>query len=270
MLIESSVLFDASWKELVGLIKIQVHSTASAIPSIVPVALKVFNTSFVDGSQPREAAQDLSSEVVQITMSQFENILQTNGSVTEDPQRLQSLIAVLNAFGDIIFTDPELASVCTLTVSCSMPWVVFTIVRCQAIDDTCLEHVYRLLTMFPAVLLVYLSHRKDEERCVRLWSAVLQAIRDNAPDIVDLLPPLLDAAEGGQLADYLRPFEGEMDDSVGQLMISALNDRDADSLAIVKRLLAVPGKSPCLHLTITCSYAYRVLRHINVLAKPSI
>lgn len=90
---------------------------------------------------------------------------------------------------------------------------------------------------------MYLSYRGDEEPCTLLWEAVLREMAHSQESLVQMLPPLLEAAEGHQLPDYLRPSSGEMDDVTGQLLVTALNGHNNTISGLMKRLLAVPGNS---------------------------
>ena len=91
---------------------------------------------------------------------------------------------------------------------------------------------------------MYLAHRGDEERCVKLWQDVLATIAGHEEATSTTLEPLLRAAESGQLSASLRPAGDELDAFVGQLLVAALSGKigSAESLDILKRVLTHYGK----------------------------
>lgn len=232
-----SDLFNTTWSALASGIRVQIHIT-NGIPSLIPVCLKVFNQTFTEGTQPLEASKSLTSETVRASIAQFEQILEADDSVAIDTVQLESLVAVLNTFAAEIFADDELASVSRFVLYTS---TTLKLIIVQAIDDTCLRYAHRLVSISPAVLLVYLAFRGKEEECTSLWNAVLSEMATGPEDITKTLPPLLEAAEGNKLNNYLLPTDGNLDDTVGQLMVSALNGRSNENLSLVRRILTVPG-----------------------------
>ncbi|KAJ3553232.1 hypothetical protein NM688_g3725 [Phlebia brevispora] len=210
-------LFDSAWTTFADAVRAQTQTPASIVPTLVSVTLKSCNKIFDPSSHPSKVAKVLTSDVVRTTIERFEGILETDESIEVNSTILDSLVSVLNEFGEDLFSIPELAA---------------------AIDNTCLHHVRRLLAISPAALQVYLSYRADEEPCSLLWEAVLRELAHSSEDLLQLLPPLLDAAEGNKLPGYLRPSSSEIDDVTGQLLVTALNGHSSQSLSLVKRLLA--------------------------------
>lgn len=92
-------------------------TTQHGIPALVPAVLKGFRTSSPAGSKLAKANDQLITDVVYSTMLRFEEILDQDESTAVDQTRLTSLVAILDTFGDDIFSDPGLASVSTMKSS---------------------------------------------------------------------------------------------------------------------------------------------------------
>ena len=91
---------------------------------------------------------------------------------------------------------------------------------------------------------MYLAHRGDEKRCVKLWQDILATIAGHEEATSTTLEPLLRAAESGQLSALLQPAGDELDAFVGQLLVAGLSGKigSAENLDILKRVLTHHGK----------------------------
>jgi E3 ubiquitin-protein ligase listerin len=83
-------------------------------------------------------------------------------------------------------------------------------------------NAYRLLSVAPSLLLAYLSRRRDEDRTLELWHALLAGISQQSELPQGVLLPLLDAARNG-LPNYLKPKANELDKIVGKLLSEVLH-----------------------------------------------
>jgi hypothetical protein len=107
-------------------------------------------------------------------------------------------------------------------------------------DDMVAQYAFKLLSISPSLLLVYLSHRKKEDQCLRVWQALLSDISRH-PDVVEAsIRPLLDAAQHGSLPLYLKPSTGEVDVLVENL-ISRILAGESTHAAFVRQALQSPG-----------------------------
>lgn len=113
-------------------------------------------------------------------------------------------------------------------------------------DELLSKYAFRLLTLYPSLLLSYLIHRKNEPKALRVWHSLLSSIAskaksDHVPDL-NVFGSLLDAAQKGMLPKYLTPQAGELDSLVGLLLENALDDpKGSNELALVKQILVSSG-----------------------------
>ncbi|CAL1708694.1 unnamed protein product [Somion occarium] len=210
--------FAAAWDKLAALIRAELKTPGPSIPSLVPSSLKIFREELKAGPN----VNGLINEIVHSAISQLEQVLEQDSKTPAQPERLTSLIAILDTFGEELFQDSELA---------------------KAVDEAILQHISLILSLSLPLILVYLSNRKDEALMQNVWHTALQAIAES-DSLVNSLSPLLDAAEKNALPASLKPSGDELDGAVGQLVARCLtNDSQtpATELSVLKRLLIHPG-----------------------------
>ncbi|OBZ77520.1 E3 ubiquitin-protein ligase listerin [Grifola frondosa] len=239
-------LFDAAWNVLATNIRSQVVTMEGNISTLVPTVLKAFSNQFEKDTVPAVASSALIREVVQSALEHCENILKSEEGTT--PERVSSLVGILDTFGDFLFQSPELAA---------------------RIDDTLQDHAYRLLLSMPSLVFVYLSYRHDEQRSLQLWHKLLSAIASHPEEADTTIPPLLDAAERGMLPRYLEPRGDELEGLAGGLLSEALSSSSTSSqLSLVRRILHAPDhfiSRSCFHGLVDSLSAAFNLHFENVL-----
>ncbi|KAI0945042.1 hypothetical protein AcV7_001681 [Taiwanofungus camphoratus] len=212
-------LFGAAWEALASGMKYQLDTEDADISPLVPTVLKLFQDRFETESGPGVAAKALIREVVQLVIQQCENIL--NNEEAPASEHLSSLARILDAIGETLFADSELA---------------------ERIDETIRHHMYRLLSTSPALLLVYLSRRQNEAICLQSWQGVLFTIAAHPEDASPILIPLLNAAEQGQLPDYLEPRTETLDNLADDLLVEALAEPSSSiKSTLIRKILYNPG-----------------------------
>jgi hypothetical protein len=106
-----------------------------------------------------------------------------------------------------------------------------------------MKNAYRLLILSPELPLAYLSHRKDEQWCWKLWHALLFEIPQHPQMVQSTFLPLLEAAQKGLLPTYLRPEAEEMDIFIGKLLVVVLGDSAAGTqLRLVRQVIQTPSE----------------------------
>ncbi|KAI0777188.1 hypothetical protein BD413DRAFT_171550 [Trametes elegans] len=216
-------LFEAAWAVLSDAVNESVV-TGNSIPSLVPDLLKQLTTQLKQGTRPGDAAHTLVGQVVRSAIDQCATLLQAEET---KPELAASFIGILDAFGEHVFSDAEIA---------------------QGVDDLVQKQTYRLLTKVPSLLLLYLRYRRDEKVCADVWHKVLQSIASNPDDIESALPVLLDAAEQSLLPPYLHA-KGELDEAAGYLLTEVLSPpANTSRVSLLRKLLG----SSDLFLTPTC------------------
>ncbi|RDX54789.1 hypothetical protein OH76DRAFT_1398200 [Lentinus brumalis] len=204
-------LFDTAWSVIAEQIQ---NSTKDVIPALVPDLLKQFTTTLEQGSAPGNAATDLVKIVVQTALDQCATLLDAG-----EPQhdRVESLVGTLDTFGDVVFSDAEVA---------------------KGVDDLVQNQTYKILTTMPSLLLLYLKYRRDEAACLAVWHKVLEVVARHTDEIESILPVLLDAAENQSLPDYLRPQGEELHEIAGTLLTEAVSaPPNTPQVAMIRRLL---------------------------------
>ncbi len=107
-------LFNAAWNSLDSTIKAHLNKSGQVIPSLVPVMLKAFRISFPPGTHPASATDTLTTQVIHTAIAQFEQLLGSEEATAPDSTRLESLVTVLDTFGEELFEDKDLTSVSSL------------------------------------------------------------------------------------------------------------------------------------------------------------
>jgi len=122
-------------------------------------------------------------------------------------------------------------------------------------------NTYRLLSVFPSLLVAYLSRREDHDRCLQVWHAVLSCMVQHPEHLHLHLTSLVQASVA--LPNHLKPKADEMDALVGAILTDVLNgSATTESASLLSRLLASPGKCrPMMHDSIhsTASFCTRPL-----------
>ncbi|TCD68845.1 hypothetical protein EIP91_009559 [Steccherinum ochraceum] len=208
-------LFDAAWDTLTSSLKEQLIVTDKPLPDLVSTSLTVFSKRFERGSHPAQAAATLTSDVLHTIVSLVGDILEKDE--VPSSEYINSLLAVLDTFGSLLFQDEELA---------------------PAIDDTVVSHTSRILAISPPLLFLYFSHRKDEQLCNDLWGNLLLSISQDNETSEATLKPLLEAVENGSVPAFMRPKADELEKTVSLLLAEALTRHEADAaLDVVRRIL---------------------------------
>jgi hypothetical protein len=105
------------------------------------------------------------------------------------------------------------------------------------------QHTYQLLSISPALPLVYLSHRDDQDRCLQLWHAVLGGMAHHPESLRQELTSLVHASHNGVLPSYLRPKSDELDTFLQASLADLLSGSiPTISLSLVGQILANPGE----------------------------
>lgn len=117
------------------------------------------------------------------------------------------------------------------------------------------QNAFLLLEISPRFLLAYFAHRRDNDRCLRVWRLLLGCISQN-PEKAELsIKPLLDAAQKDALPRYLKPGTGEVDALIDDLITQTLGG-DPAYLPLVRQVLQTPGK----FIVIMCMHVYLTFR----------
>lgn len=117
--------------------------------------------------------------------------------------------------------------------------------------------MYRLLSTSPALLLVYLSRRQNEAICLQSWQGVLFTIAAHPEDASPILIPLLNAAEQGQLPDYLEPRTETLDNLADDLLVEALAEPSSSiKSTLIRKILYNPGLLSFFYVSATFIFAY--------------
>lgn len=109
-------------------------------------------------------------------------------------------------------------------------------------DEMVTRYPYRLLVVSPSLLLAYLSHRNNQERCLQSWHALLSSVSSYPEALRASLTPLLDAAQNGILPKYLKPKADELGDLIGKCLVDALAPAGSAQLTLVRRILRTSGQ----------------------------
>ncbi|KAI9062239.1 hypothetical protein FKP32DRAFT_1593812 [Trametes sanguinea] len=208
-----SDLFDVAWAVLADVVQKSVTNGQSATPTLVPEVLKQLSGELDQEGVPGQAARALVAQVLRDALDQCSAVIQAEDTKRE---QVESLIGILDAFGEHVFTDPEV---------------------CKRVDDLVQQQTHRLLVAIPSLLLLYLKYRHNDDACARVWHLVLQDVASHPDDIESTLPVLLGAAESKSLPAYLHS-KGELDEAAGSLLTDALlGPLSAPRLSIVRSLV---------------------------------
>ena len=110
-------LFTAAWGVVSASIQNSLSNAteaASSVSALVPELLQQFSASLEKGTAPGNAAHDLLLSVVRTTLDQCAALLQAEE--VEDA-RVSSLVGILDKFGELVFSDEDLAKVGVLSMS---------------------------------------------------------------------------------------------------------------------------------------------------------
>ncbi|KAH9887215.1 hypothetical protein C8Q73DRAFT_713250 [Cubamyces lactineus] len=205
-------LFEDVWHTFVDAVQ-KTISTENSVPSLVPEVLKQLPEHLEEGTRPGASARDLITQVVKSALDQCASLLQAE---EVSSARVGSLVGILDAFGEHVFTDAQVA---------------------QRVDDLVKSQTHRLLLTIPALLLLYIKYRQDRYACAEVWHQVLQSVASHPDEIEATLPVLLDAIENDSASDALHA-RGELDEAAGSMLADILSGpASATRISIVRRLL---------------------------------
>ncbi|KAI8986673.1 hypothetical protein BD414DRAFT_460911 [Trametes punicea] len=206
--------FEYAWSVLAEAVEKSLLSEADVIPTIIPEFLTQLSERLDQGTVVREAADNLIAQVVKSALDQCAALL---GAEEVKQERVAPLINILDAFGNRLFAEPEVA---------------------ERIDELVRRQTHPLLVTIPKLVLLYLKHRPDESGCLDVWHQVLQAVASYPDEIISTLPTFLDAAESESLPANLRS-QGELDEAAGSLLTDVLSGvTNATRMSIVQRLIS--------------------------------
>jgi len=124
--------------------------------------------------------------------------------------------------------------------------------RFQELDSIVTQNATSILTVSPTFLVSYLSSRKDESRCSAIWHALLSdfAALSQSHQLANAsqqIGTLLTAASSGRLPAYLSPREGELDESIANLLEKVVSgSAGAEEESLVQSVLRSSGEFICL------------------------
>ncbi|KAI0790522.1 hypothetical protein C8Q75DRAFT_762281 [Abortiporus biennis] len=221
-------LFTTAWSTIAHSIHSELAIPHKPLPQLVSNVLKVFRSRFPSESQPARLTAELTTEIVHVVLSRFRSILEADDRETLDSEYLSSLVKTLETFGEEVFSEPEIAS---------------------HVDDTLQQHVTRLLSILPSLMLVYFKFRGNEKRSEDLWVKILATLA-REDDFIGKIKPLLDAAEKGLLPEFLKPKKDELDKMIELILVDAISVGESDKLRFIERLLKKPDhfiSKSCFH-----------------------
>jgi E3 ubiquitin-protein ligase listerin len=102
------------------------------------------------------------------------------------------------------------------------------------------NHAYDILLLTPSFVLAYLSHRHNDELCLRLWSSLLYAISQHPDSAPTAFGPLLDAVQQGVLQSNLKPGADELDTLALNIFSDPLSD--ATQVSLLRGLVKSPSE----------------------------
>ena len=98
--------FAVGWDKLASLIRADLASANASTSSLIPTILRIFQQDL----KGRSCVDSLVHEVIGSAIAELENVLENSESQLSS-ERLASLIATLDTFGQELFDDKELAAV---------------------------------------------------------------------------------------------------------------------------------------------------------------
>ncbi|KAI0646534.1 hypothetical protein C8Q79DRAFT_910042 [Trametes meyenii] len=225
-------IFEQAWIVLADGVQKTVTANGDASPTIISDVLNGLVESLEPRSAPGDAARDLISQVVKTALDQCIILLEAE-KVSQE--RVASLAAILDAFGEHVFGDIEVAT---------------------RVDDLVRHRTYRVLVTIPSLLLLYIKHREDETFGSAIWHLVLEAVAKHPDEIESTLPILLGAAENESLPGHLQA-QGELDEATGNLFMELLSKpTNVKRTGLISRLM---GSSAF----ITCGCRETLLRSLT-------
>ena len=138
----------------------------------------------------------------------------------------------------------------------------------KRVDDLVKSQTHRLLITIPALLLLYIKYRQDQDACAEVWHQVLQSVASPPDEIETTLPVLLDAIENDSASDVLHS-QGELDEAAGSMLADILSGpAGAARISAVRKLLSSTGML-CLHKRLLCTDEdHRCLHHTELSGEP--
>ncbi|KAH9941137.1 uncharacterized protein BXZ73DRAFT_75106 [Epithele typhae] len=209
--------FEAGWSVVTTAVQAFTTPSTEAIPLLIPDVLQALTTSMEKGTVPGDAATVLVLSIVGFALDQCAAVLKVE---EVDAARVASLVNIFHAFGEVVFTDPQVA---------------------KGVDDLVQGQTNELLHTMPSLVILYLQHRQDQVICSSVWHQVLKII-DSPDDVKVFLPLLLDAAEDESLPDYLRPQDEGPQRLIASLLSEALSGPPGTTGAVLVRRLLISHK----------------------------
>ncbi|KAG5641970.1 hypothetical protein DXG03_003844 [Asterophora parasitica] len=211
-----TALFDTAWDTLSS----SLRKAAETDPALLSVFLKVLHDKLKHTAEPRQAASLLMSTILHSATETCVDSIRLIRSGETDGDALSVigvplLVNMLVQFREGLFDDSKFS---------------------KLIDDLISQHAFMLLRVSSTLILAYLTHRKDEGHCLRLWHALLAGIARYPEKAEPSMNPLLDAVERDILPRYLMPSIGEIDGLIEKFLAQALTG-DAAHLSFVQQVL---------------------------------
>ncbi|KAF5380135.1 hypothetical protein D9615_006188 [Tricholomella constricta] len=213
-------LFDIAWDTLSNCLR----GATETNPVLLSVFLKVLHDRFKHTTEPGQAASSLMSTILHSTAQSCVNaiaFIQSGKLESSDVNSANSvplLVNMLDQFREGLFDDANFS---------------------QLMDDMTAQHAFLLLEVSSTLLLAYLTYRKDEGHCLRLWHGLLSGIGRYPEKAEQSIKPLLDAVQSGILPQYLKPNVGEIDALTENLLAGALAG-NLTHLSFVRQVLQSP------------------------------
>lgn len=101
-------LFTETWDVLAGAVQKSIAADGDATSALVPEVLQQLSEQLEPGTPPGDSARALVVQVVRSALDQCSALLEAEDGERE---RVVSLVGILDAFGEHVFTDPEVAKV---------------------------------------------------------------------------------------------------------------------------------------------------------------
>ena len=117
-LVHFADLFEDVWKTFTDAVQ-KTICVDSSVPSLVPDVLKQLPEQLEEGTVPGTSARDLIVQVVKSALDQCASLMQTEEAPSD---RVKSLVGILDAFGEHVFADAEVAQ-----VNVARTWNVWTV-----------------------------------------------------------------------------------------------------------------------------------------------
>ena len=119
------------------------------------------------------------------------------------------------------------------------------------------DHALRLLSISPQLLLSYLLHRKNEEKCLSMWHSLLSSIASSQTPDLAAIRNLLEATQRGKLPRYLKPQQAELEGFISGLLEKALSgSTNSNEAQILKQISVSAGWLLFLIVFVTISHEF--------------